>query len=329
MAIKTILETGFDFSRLQGKRDERSAPSAAAGSDFLAQLRERLADFKSQALGTLISTAMNDNGGRGVSDFAALFGGSQSPTNSVAELLAGRGTSGTLSASGRNNALFDPESGYRMMSEINRRDVNYRAEFAEMTDMASYVTTMQQEAGKLGEIDGASTSADIRSRLNEFVAAYNGWIDRFDEVLANGGLLAGTHAATASQWELEQSVENIFNGAGSGVRGMTALGLTIDPVTNMASLDTAKLDSVLAANANGAVTTIREFSTHFAKSAELLNSPNNFIPNRMSNLSRVIDYIDSNKADLQVEFGLGDAAKPSGDVARALAAYNAMRGTST
>lgn len=329
MAIKTILETGFSFSRLQGNRDERSAPSAAAGSEFLGHLQERLAEFKAQALGTLLAGATGKTGSQGVGDLAALFGGSQSPTNSVAELLAGRGTSGVLSASGRNNALFDPESGYRMMSEINRRNVTYRAEFAEMTDMAAYVTTMQQEVGKLGEIDGASGTADIRSRLTEFVAAYNGWIDRFDEVLANGGLLAGTHAATVSQWELEQSVENIFNGAGSGVRGMTALGLTIDSVTNMASLDTAKLDAVLAANPNGAVTAIHEFSAHFARSAELLNSTGNFIPNRMSNLSRVIDYIDSNKADLQVEFGLGDAAKPSGDVARALAAYNAMRGTST
>lgn len=329
MAIKTILETGFDFSRLQGNRDERSTPSAAAGSEFLGHLQERLAEFKAQALGTLLAGATGKTGGQGIGDLAALFGNSQSRSSSVVELLAGRGTPGALSASGRNNALFDPESGYRMMSEINRRDVTYRAEFAEMSDMASYVTTMQQEAGKLGNIDGATASADIRGRLNEFVTAYNGWIDRFDEVLAVGGLLAGTHAATASQWELEQSVENIFNGAGSGVRGMTALGLTIDPVTNMASLDTAKLDSILAANASGTVTAIREFSAHFAKSAELLNSPNNFIPNRMGNLSRVIDYLDSNKADLQVEFGLGDAARPSGDVARALAAYNAMRGTLT
>ena len=329
MAIKSIIYTGFDFSRLQGKRDERSAPSAAAGNDFLSQLQERLADFKSQALGMLISTAMNDNGGKCVADFASLLGGSQGSGNPVAALLAQAGSAGSLPAPGRNNALFDPESGYQMMSEINRRDVTYRAEFAEMTDLASYVTSMQQEAGKLGHIDGTTASADIRSRLNEFVAAYNGWIDRFDEVLANGGLLAGTHAATVSQWELEQSVENIFNGAGSGVRGMGALGLTIDPVTNMASLDTAKLDSVLAGNLSGAVTTIREFSAHFAKSAELLNSAGNFIPNRMNNLSRVIDYLNENKSALQAEFGLGDAARPSGDVARALAAYNAMRGTAT
>lgn len=329
MSVNQINSTGFDFSRLQGVKTGQSSAATGPASDFMATLQTRLADFKAQALGTLISTAMSDNGGHGVSDFAALLGGGDSPSNPVAALLAQAGAAGTLPASGRNTALFDPESAYQMMTDINRKDVSYKAEFAEMSDMAAYVTTMQQAAATLGSLDGASATADIRSRLNEFVATYNGWIDRFDEVLANGGLLAGTHAATVSQWELEQSVESIFNGAGSGVRGMGALGLTIDPVTNMASLDTAKLDAVLAGNASGAATAIREFSANFAKSAELLNSPNNFIPNRMSNLSRVIDYIDSNKADLQVEFGLGDAAKPSGDVARALAAYNAMRGTPT
>ncbi|HEX6735559.1 MAG TPA: flagellar filament capping protein FliD [Azonexus sp.] len=326
MAPKTILDTGFDFSRLQSNRSERAAPSAAAGGDFLAQLQARVADFKSQALGTLISTAMNDNGGHGVSDFAALLGAGHSAGNPVAALLADSGAAGALPAAGYNTTLFDPQSAYRMMTEINRRDVSYRAEFAEMTDLGAYVTTMQQAAQPLAGIDATTPPAEIRQRLQDFVATYNGWIDRFDEELAAGGLLAGTHAATASQWELEQSVESIFNGAGSGVRGMGALGLTIDPVSNMASLDTARLDAVLAGNPDGALAAIREFSGNFAKSAQLLNSAGNFIPNRMANLSRVIDYLDQNMSALQVEFGTGDAARPSGDVARALAAYNAMRG---
>ncbi|MDP2880398.1 MAG: flagellar filament capping protein FliD, partial [Azonexus sp.] len=225
--------------------------------------------------------------------------------------------------------LFDPESAFRMMSEINQREVNYKAEFAEMNDMGAYVETMRTAAATLEGIDGESSNAAIRNGLQDFVTAYNGWIDRFDEVLADGGLLAGTQAAKVAQWELEKSVDSVFHGAAGGVRGMTALGISIDPVSNMASLDTAKLDSVLAANQNGAIAAIREFSSNFARSAELLNTAGNFIPNRMNNLSRVIDYIDGNKSALQAEFGLGNTARPSGDVARALAAYNAMRGTST
>ncbi len=319
MSINGV-STGFDFSALSGIKTGQVLSTQALGGDFLSSLKERLADFKSQAMDVLL----NGTSGTGGSDISSLFGKGNNTSGTFDALLANAG----LSAGGLNTALFDPESAYSMMTDINRKDVLYKAEFAEMTDMKEYVAAMQQEAGKLGTIDDSSSADDIRSRLQAFADAYNGWIDRFDEVLANGGLLAGTHAATVSQWELEKSIESIFNGAGSGVRGMGALGLEIDPVTNMASIDTTRLDAVLAGNMNGAVNAIQEFSGNFAKSAELLNSEGNFIPNRMNNLARVIDYIDTNKASLQMEFGLGDTARPSGEVARALAAYQAMRGTS-
>lgn len=320
MSINGVNSTGFDFSTLSGIKTGQAFSTQALGGDFLSFLKERLADFKSQAMDVLL----NGTSGTGGSDISSLFGKGNNTSGTFDALLANAG----LSAGGRNTALFDPESAYSMMTDINRKDVLYKAEFAEMTDMKEYVAAMQQEAGKLGTIDDSSSADDIRSRLQAFADAYNGWIDRFDEVLANGGLLAGTHAATVSQWELEKSIESIFNGAGSGVRGMGALGLEIDPVTNMASIDATRLDAVLAGNMNGAVNAIQEFSGNFAKSAELLNSEGNFIPNRMNNLARVIDYIDTNKASLQMEFGLGDTARPSGEVARALAAYQAMRGTS-
>lgn len=320
MSINGVNSTGFDFSTLSGIKTGQAFSTQALGGDFLSFLKERLADFKSQAMDVLLNGTNNGGG----STISALFGNGNNASGTLDALLANAG----LSAGGRNTALFDPESAYSMMTDINRKDVLYKAEFAEMTDMKEYVAAMQQEAGKLGTIDGSSSADDIRSRLQAFADAYNGWIDRFDEVLANGGLLAGTHAATVSQWELEKSIESIFNGAGSGVRGMGALGLEIDPVTNMASIDTTRLDAVLTGNMNGAVNAIQEFSGNFAKSAELLNSEGNFIPNRMNNLARVIDYIDTNKASLQMEFGLGDTARPSGEVARALAAYQAMRSSS-
>lgn len=322
MSINDVKRTGFDFSLLQGSKAGQAFAKPAAGSDFLSSLQERLADFKSQAVGAL----MNSDAGGGIAGIAALLGQDKGKSSSLDALLGNAGSANGLSASGRNTSLFDPESAFQMMTQINKKDVTYKAEFAEMTDMKSYVATMQQEAMTLGKINTASSADEVRSHLQGFADAYNGWIDRFDEVLEGGGLLASTHAATASQWELEKSVESIFNGAASGVRGMGALGFNIDPVSNMASLDTSKLDSVMRSNMEGALKTIQEFSANFAKSAELLNAENNFIPNRMSNLSRVIDYIDTNKTNLQAEFGLGNPAKPSGEVARALASYHAMRG---
>ena len=111
-----------------------------------------------------------------------------------------------------------------------------------------------------------------------------------------------------------------------GFRGLADLGLTIDPTTRLATLDASKLDAALASNKAGAVNTIDEFSANFAKSAGLLNSVSNFIPNRLANLDRVIDYISENTASLQTEFGLGAPAKISDKVAKALAAYNATYG---
>lgn len=333
---------GFDFSLLaQGRYGRSSATGAgtadagaaaastgggAAAGDFRATLRLRMAEFQSQTFGTLFSANAGSGIGRnspGSTDFSALFGETQG-AGALDWLTGAPGATPGLSATGRNMTLFDPESAYRMMTVINNKDVTYKAEFAEMGDMKSYLATMRQEALHLGQMDGATGNDEIRTRLQAFADAYNGWIRRFDEALQSGGLLAGTQAAQVSQWELEQSVESIFNGAADGLRGMRDLGLNIDPVSNLASLDGSRLDAVLAGNKTGAINTVREFSANFAKSAELLNADGNFIPNRLDNLARVIDYIRENKQALQAEFGLGDPARPSAQVARALASYNAM-----
>lgn len=329
MAVNGINGRNFDFSLLQGVKAGQLAGAKDKETDFLSSLKTRIADFTSQTVGTLISSGMNNDIGKGASSFAALLGSDNASGNSLAALLGNAGAATGLSATGRNTAMFDPESAYRMMSTINTKDVTYKAEFSEMSDMKSYLSTMQQEALKLGGIDGTTGSEAIKGSLQTFADAYNAWIDRFDDGLQKGGLLAGTQAATVSQRALEQSVENIFNGAKDGLRGMRDLGFSIDPVTNFASVNGAQLDSVLASNKTGAVGALQEFSAHFAKSAEMLNSAGNFVPNRLNNLARVIDYIDDNKQSLQAEFGLGDAAKPSGEVARALASYKAMFGLGT
>ncbi|MCL2522987.1 MAG: flagellar filament capping protein FliD [Betaproteobacteria bacterium] len=305
MANNGILGTSFDFSLLQGVKAGAALNTAPLGGDFLATLHEQLAAFKTQAMDVLLSS----------------LGGGSSGGSDVLSLLLGQSSA----AGGYNMALADPFSAYRMMSEINRRDVNYRAEYAEMTDLGAQVAALREEAQQLAGIDAATPDDEIHGRLETFLAAYNAWIDRFDEALAAGGLLAGTQAATVAQWELEQSIENIFNGAAGGVRGLTALGVSIDPVSNFASLDPARLNSALAANRAGAVAAIDEFSAHFARSAELLNADGNFIPNRLDNLARVIDYLNENKNALQAEFGLGAPARPNAEVARALAAYEAMQ----
>jgi len=106
------------------------------------------------------------------------------------------------------------------------------------------------------------------------------------------------------------------------MHGMSDIGITIDPTTGLASLENTKLDLTLATNKQAAVNTIQDFSANFTKSAYLLNSENNFIPNQLNNLNSAIHYIADNKDSLQIEFGIGNPAKPTGQVAQALAAYN-------
>ena len=231
-----------------------------------------------------------------------------------------------VAPAGRNMTLPDPESAYKMMTVINKDDVLYKAQFSELSQMESYVSRMQDAGQNLGSIALSTGNDSIKSQLQEFVGQYNNWVQRFDPDIQEGGLLADTQAAQASRFELEQNINYRFFGAKDGVHGLSDLGITIDHNTGLASLDTAKLDSLLAANKQGVVDTVQEFSANFAKSASLLNSDGNFVLKQLDNLNRAIHYIADNKSSLQKEFGTGDAAKPTGQVAQALAAYNQIYG---
>ncbi len=321
---------GVDLSKLTASKATTPAADSGEVADFLSSLKVQMANVESQTLGSLVSSALASGNGAAAAGLAGIPGaGNAAGTSALEAMLSGAASvSGTsaVSVAGRNMALFDPESAYRMMTDINARAVNYKAEASEMGDMKSWVSTLQQEAVKLGGIDQSTSGDEIRSRVQAFADAYNGWMQRFGNELQEGGMLAGTQAARVSQWELEQSIANPFNGAKDGLHGMADLGLVIDPVNKLATVDNARLDAALANDKTAALGALHEFTANFARSAELLNSAGNFITNRLDNLSRAIDYIDTHMASLQAEFGLGDPARPTGQVARALANYNATHG---
>jgi hypothetical protein len=208
-----------------------------------------------------------------------------------------------------------------MMSLINQSEINFKAQYAELSQMGSSVENLEAVGERLSEIDTTSANAEIALQLQDFVDQYNTWVSRFAPDIQADGVLANVQAAEVSLYELEQSVKNIFNGAAQGVDGLNDLGITIDPVDKQASLDVAKLNTLLAANKSGAVSAIDEFSANFAKSADLLNAADNFIPTQLDNRSRAIHYIADNKSNLQAEFGVGKSAEPTPAVAKALAAY--------
>ena len=275
--------------------------------------------MQAQAFNTLLTWPSDERQGSDSGKFESVFDNNRAASNplDLLQSLSGAG----VSLPGRNTALFDPESAYRMMTTINRKDVSYKAEFSEMNAMKSELAVMQEEGIKLGQIDITTDNESIVAQVQQFAAAYNRWIDRFDQELEPGGILAGTRAAQVSQWELEQSIENIFHGAHDGIRGLPALGLTTNSLNNRAEFDVGRLSEMLTSNKTSVVGTLKEFGANFARSAELLISENNFVDNRLDNLSRAINFIDSNKAALQTEFGRGDEFKPSGNTALALATY--------
>ena len=268
-----------------------------------ANIQLEIASFRGQVLSALLSTSST---GTETANFADILG------TKTSEAASG----------GRNLALKDPESAFKMMSQINNHEVAFKAQYSELSQMGSSVAHMEEVGRQLSDVDQTTANTDIVAQLQGFVAQYNTWEDRFDQDIETGGVLNNVQAAEVSIYELEQSVKNIFNGAADGINGLGGLGISIDPVTKQASLDTAKLESVLANNKGGAVNAIDEFSANFAKSADLLNSDGNFIQNALGNRSRAVDFIANNRASLETEFGTGDAAKPTGDVAKALAAYN-------
>ena len=307
------------FGLLQSATSKTSSSSTNLGdsADFSTSLKMRMAELQANSVNSITSGVSGASFGSSAFDFLTSLTNTTTPSTT----LPG------LSATGRNLSLFDPESAFTMMSTINSLDVNYKAQFSQLSEMKDAVSEMKQAGQTLGDVvDSTSENAEITSQLQAFVSKYNEWVTEHAGTVEAGGVLAGTQAAEISLYELRQSIENRFNGAMDGFRGLADLGLTIDPTTRLATLDASKLDAALASNKAGAVNTIDEFSANFAKSAGLLNSVSNFIPNRLANLDRVIDYISENKASLQTEFGLGAPAKISDKVAKALAAYNATYG---
>jgi hypothetical protein len=271
-----------------------------------ANIQLEIASFRSQMLSSLISAS------------------DEAQPADFAELLGAKTAGADAAAGGRNLALRDPESGYKMMSQINGFEVSFKAQYAELNALGKAVEHMEAVGAGLGNIDASTGNTEIIDRLRDFVDQYNAWEDRFDHTVEAGGVLDNVQAAEISLWELEQSIRSIFNGAAADVGGLPDIGITIDPATKQAVLDVGRLESMLASNKPGVVSAISEFSAHFAKSADLLNAEDNFIPRALDNRGRAIDYITDNRSSLRTEFGAGEAARPAGDVAKALAAYEAI-----
>jgi hypothetical protein len=96
MSVNGLNKAGFDFSRLQGVKAGQAFDRPLAGGDFLSFLKERLADFKSQAMETL----MTGNAGSGIAGIASLLGKGQATSSGTLDALLGNAGASRAAESG-------------------------------------------------------------------------------------------------------------------------------------------------------------------------------------------------------------------------------------
>ena len=234
------------------------------------------------------------------------------------QATSGVNTVAGLSPLGRNMALPDPESAYKMMTDINHRAVVYQAQSAALSDMQSGVNHLSQSAMQLNNLSADSDFSTVKSHIQSFADQYNSWRRAFDTDSQDPELLGNTQAARHA---LQSNISSPFHGANNGLQGLTALGLDIDPMTKMAQLNSETLASTWRQRPKDAAAAIHDFSSNLSEAANLLTAGGNFFQKQLRNLDQAIDYIHKNQTALQSEFGLGDAPKVSARVAQALAEY--------
>lgn len=216
--------------------------------------------------------------------------------------------------------------GQNMVTVLNRVEVTFKAQFAELGAMRSSLVEEHDAAHKLTALDAhASSGAEIKTALADFVASYNAGVERYAPDVAAGGILEGSWEAERARFATERDIGYILNGSEIGLKGgLAALGVSTDPKTGLATLDQAQLDSALAANKGNVVAALGAFGATFATTIDTLNAKDHAQQRQMANLDRAVHWIADNKADVQKEFGPGAAATPDAAFAKAAARYDAM-----
>lgn len=216
--------------------------------------------------------------------------------------------------------------GQNMVTVLNRVQVSYKAQYAELGEMRNSLVSEQAAARQLGGLSVASSNAEVRQAIDSFVASYNAGVNRFAPSVAKGGVLEGSWEAERARFATRRDIEYILNGSEVGVKkgGLATLGISTDPKTGLAALDPAQLDAALAKDKSNVIAGLNAFAATFAKTIEVLNAADHAQVRQMANLDRAVHWIDDNKAAVEKEFGPGAAATPDEAFAKAAARYDAM-----
>ena len=215
--------------------------------------------------------------------------------------------------------------GQNMVTVLNRVEVTFKAQFSELGEMRHSLVAEQAAAKQLAGLNGDSSSADIKAELARFVESYNAGVNRFAPSVDKGGILEGSWEAGRARFATQRDISYILNGAEVGVKGdLAKLGITTDPKTGLAAIDSAKLDGALGADKGHVVASLTAFANTFATTVDFLNAKGHSQQRQMANLDKAVNWIDDNRDDVQKEFGPGAAATPNEAFAKAAALYDTM-----
>lgn len=228
--------------------------------------------------------------------------------------------------SGLDAARSFSTPGQNMVTVLNRVEVSYKAQYAELGEMRKSLVSDQAAAEQLQGLSSASPDAGIRQAVDQFVASYNAGVNRFAPSVAKGGVLEGSWEAERARFATRRDIDYILNGSEVGVKkgGLATIGISTNPRTGLAAVDHAQLDAALARDRGNTVAGLKAFGDTYAETIDMLNAPGHAQLRQMANLDRAVHWIGDNKAAVEKEFGPGKAATPDQAFAKAAALYDEM-----
>ena len=307
----------------------------------LSKLSSQLALFKGQSLNTLFdkptSSWESDPLRRSAGD-ARFSGGLGNMLFELAAMPSFGKLMDQFSASLRSDTLptsttpsaLDAAGGFsrpgqNMVTVLNRVEVTFKAQFSELGEMRHSLLTEQAAARKLSGLTAHSSSAEVKAELANFVASYNAGVNRFAPAVDKGGILEGSWEAARARFATQRDINYILNGSEAGIKGdLAKLGITTDPKSGLAAIDSTMLDAALARDHAHVVASVTAFAGTFVTTVDFLNAKGHSQQRQMANLNRAVNWIDENKDDVEKEFGPGAAATPNEAFAKAAALYDVM-----
>lgn len=176
-----------------------------------------------------------------------------------------------------------------------------------ITDVIDGITFDLRKAdpGTTATLTISQDNAAVRTRVNAFVEAYNALnqtmrqLSSYDAETERAGPLLGDAALRGVQSQLRQTISSAVDGM--GVSTLAELGITTNKDTGGLTLETAKLDSVLA-NDFSAVANIfaseNGLSNRLASVLERYAGSDGILDNRTSGLRNRIDSIGNDRERL-------------------------------